>query len=239
MKKLLFLLIVIISVTLSFKTLNWTANCEKEEGKISRTTIDVKAFNKLVLNGSHTVYLTQSDQHKVEIETTENIKKLLSTSVSDEEWKISFEKCLKTKNGVYFYISTPNIESLTVNGSGDIIGKSTIKSSELSLNVRGSGDIKVEIESNSTSSSVIGSGDIVIEGSTVSQSATVKGSGDISASGLKSETAEASVSGSGDINIMASKTLNAKVNGSGDIVYSGQPENVSKQVNGSGDIEEK
>lgn len=240
MRKLLFAFVLLgISVFLSFSLLSWGGDCEEEVGKISRTALDVSQFEKLVLNGSHTVFLTQSDNHKVEIETTENIKKLVSTKVSDGVWKINFDKCIKTKNGVKFYIETPNIQALTVNGSGDIISKSTIQSTELSMDVRGSGDIKVEVDCQSMNSSIKGSGDIMVKGKTEKQTASVIGSGDYTASDLTSENAKVTVNGSGDIVINVSESLEAKVNGSGDISYSGNPSNVDKQVNGSGDIESK
>ncbi len=238
MKKLLFALGIIVIISFGFKSIFW-GNCEEEKGKISRTTVNIDKFSKLKLHGSSTVYLSQGESFSVEIETTENIKDLLNTQVDANTWTIKFEKCINAKNGVKFYISMPEIDLITVSGSGDIIGKNKITSGQLELSVRGSGDIKLDVETKELNSSVKGSGDIVVEGQTEKQTIRIQGSGDYTAKDLRSQEAHASINGSGDININVEERLTANVNGSGDILYSGNPSEVDKKVNGSGDIEAK
>ena len=44
------------------------------------------------------------------------------------------------------------------------------------------------------------------------------------------------INGSGDAVLHVTERLSAQINGSGDIVYYGNPPDVSRRVNGSGDV---
>lgn len=163
----------------------------------------------------------------------------MKTNVKDGEWFIGFKECYKTKNGIKIYVDAESISKLTINGSGDFIGKNEFKSDKLEVQVRGSGDIKATVNVTELSAKVHGSGDITVKGSASNQTISVHGSGDYEAIDLVSNSANASVNGSGDIEIQVSESLKARVNGSGDIVYYGNPSNVDSNVNGSGDITRK
>lgn len=240
MRKLIFIALIVVAAISINATFSWGwGDCEKDNGEIVRKEISIDQFNKLHVSGSPTVYLRMGNSQKVEIETTQNIIDLLKTSVTDGEWKIGFNKCLNLRHGVKFYIDATAIEKLSVSGSGDIISKNTINSDDLTIQVRGSGDIKLDVNSSKINSKVQGSGDISLSGKTEVQNISIQGSGDYSAMDLTSNEAEASVNGSGDIKITVKEKLRAKVNGSGDIMYYGNPANVDSKVNGSGDITAK
>lgn len=240
MKKIILLsLIVVAAISINAKfNFSWS-DCVKEEGDIVRREISIDSFDKLHLNGSPTVFVTTGKTQKVEIETTQNIIDILKTKVTDGEWSIGFKECIKTKNGVKIYVDAETIKQLSVNGSGDFIGKNTFETDNLSLRIKGSGDIKVDVNANKLTSKIQGSGDIKLSGKTKSQTIVVQGSGDYTALDLTSDVAEANVNGSGDIQITVMESLTAKVNGSGDIIYFGKPAQVDSKVNGSGDITAK
>ena len=229
----------IILVSIFLYSFSFWSDCEKENGEIVKKSIPLNDFSKISLHGSSTVYLSQGEEQKVEIETTQNIIDLLNTEVNKEKWTIEFSKCIKSKNGVKFYVTMPNIEEISVSGSGDIIAEEEIESDDLNVSVRGSGDLKLKIKAQKLEASVKGSGDIKISGKTNSQSVSIKGSGDYSAFNLDADKTEVSVNGSGDAKVVAKEKLKANVNGSGDIMYKGSPKEVEQHTNGSGDIEAK
>lgn len=235
MKKLVFVLAMVIAI-ISLGFIFPLGKCEKEEGEIQRKEVKIASFNKIKLTGSSTVYLSQGESQKVEIETTENIMELLEKDVDNQEWTIRFKKCIKTKKGVKFYITSPSFEALSINGSGDILGQNELKSENLKLSVKGSGDLTLELDAEDLEVKIMGSGDIKLEGKCKSQDISIIGSGDYSAKNLKSQNANVSVNGSGDASLFVKKNLDAKVTGSGDISYWGNPETKQTQVTGSGDI---
>lgn len=235
MKRIALITLLLASVIFINAKINWK-DCEKEKGSIVKQEIKIDRFDKIQLLGSHKVYLTTGKAQKVTIETTQNIIDLLKKDVENGTWKISFEKCINTKNEIVFYVDVDQIQELAVIGSGDIIGKNKIETEELTLNVKGSGDIKLNVGVSKLHAKIQGSGDIELTGETSFQSILVQGSGDYEANHLTSQEAEAIVNGSGDIEINVTQKITANVNGSGDILYSGNPSEVEKKVNGSGDI---
>lgn len=236
MTKLALISISVLAIT--YFTSSTIGNCLKDEGKIVTKELSIDSFNKLTLNGSSTVYLTQGETQEVSITTTQNIIDVLKKEVKDATWNIGFKKCTNTKKGIIFNVTIPDISKLSINGSGDIISKGQLNSEKLKLSVNGSGDIKLNLEVNELSSNVNGSGDITLGGSADKHQIIVNGSGDLTAYELKTNTTTAKVSGSGDAKVFASKKLNATVIGSGDIDYKGNPE-VSKKIVGSGDVSSK
>ena len=64
----------------------------------------------------------------------------------------------------------------------------------------------------------------------------IEGSGDVNARGLKANDAEVSTAGSGNVTLTATKSLDASIEGSGDIVFSGNPSSVRRNVSGSGEV---
>jgi hypothetical protein len=64
----------------------------------------------------------------------------------------------------------------------------------------------------------------------------VSGAGDVRLDQLVAREAKVEVSGAGSVHVHATDSLTASVSGVGDVVYSGRPEDVQKDVSGVGDV---
>jgi hypothetical protein len=84
--------------------------------------------------------------------------------------------------------------------------------------------------------SLAGSGEITLEGRCSDLRARGQGSGNINAKRLIADNASVSTAGSGDISVFTSGRLDASVAGSGNVIYTGDPANVSTSVAGSGEV---
>lgn len=92
----------------------------------------------------------------------------------------------------------PDIEGVSVSGSGDIIGQSKFKADDLDLNVSGSGSLSMDVDA---------SGDI---------EADVSGSGDVEIN-VKNEL-DANISGSGSVTYKGNPSkVNSHASGSGKV----------------------
>lgn len=221
------------------------------EGSQTYTTkkVSVDSFKHLVLMGSPNVVYTQTNSGKpqVEIYGPDNLVHLLETNVEDNKLTINFKKNtnVRYKGKFEVRISAPELKSMEVRGSGDIVLANTINTTKLNLSIRGSGDIKgKKVECDNLDLSVQGSGDIKLEkikaidlkaqvagsgdmelsGSSKSASYAINGSGDIKAVDVKAEDVQAKINGSGSVRCYATKTLKGHVNGSGTVGYKGNPE---------------
>ncbi len=205
---------------------------------IERNTGD---YDGVSVSGWFDVDLVAGSEGTLKLEGEENLLEYIITEVKNGKLVIKTEKGvnLKTSNwksGIRITVPVESINAVSMSGSGDIVGKTKLKSNNFSTAMSGSGDITLDIETNSLSASMSGSGDITLSGSTTDFEATVSGSGDIEAYELEADHVNATVSGSADIQVTANKSIKARVSGSGDISYRGNPEKIDTKTSGSGDI---
>jgi hypothetical protein len=238
MKKIITLsLVVALSVSCSAQ---WG---KRIKGNGNTVTIDrsVGEYDAVALAGWFDVDLVAGKEGEITLEGESNLLEHIKTEVKDGKLVIKTEKGVNLKpsswdDGIRITVPIESISSLSLSGSGDIVGKKTIKTDNFKTAMSGSGDITISVQANSVEASMSGSGDITLSGSTHDFEATISGSGDIKAYDLEADNVAATVSGSADIKVTANKMLKARVSGSGDIKYRGNPEKVDTKTSGSGDI---
>ncbi|MBD3867563.1 MAG: DUF2807 domain-containing protein [Acidobacteria bacterium] len=191
------------------------AGSVKGSGNLRIEERSVGDFHGVSLMGSPDVTITVGGPTSLSVEAEDNILPLLTTEVVNGILEIGSEKSFSTRKGIHVTLTVPELRSVAVIGSGDIVAEGV------------SGDLFKAM--------VKGSGDIEVTGSVERVEVDVLGSGDIKLFGLDAVHGEATVKGSGDIDIQASGTLELSVLGSGDIRHRGSAE-VHKEVHGSGDI---
>ena len=235
--------IITLSLVVAF-TFSCSAQWGKKiKGNGNTVTIDrsVGAYDAVAMAGWFDVDLVQGKEGEITLEGESNLLEYIKTEVKDGKLVIKVEKGVNLKpsswdDGIRITVPVDRIDALTLSGSGDIVGKKTIKTDTFKTTMSGSGDITVDVEANMVEASMSGSGDINLSGSTENFEATISGSGDIKAYDLEADNVNATVSGSADIKVTANKMLKARVSGSGDISYRGNPEKVDTKASGSGDI---
>lgn len=222
--------ILTLSITLFF-ILSLTAQ---------RRTVDVGSFDNLSLGISATLYLTQGDNEKVEIDCDDDRFDEIEFDYSGSRMSIKNESKWNwnssRKSDVTIYITMKDIERLTVSGSGDLIGKNEIRSEDLDLNVSGSGDIELDLICKSIDARISGSGSIRLNGNSEEMDAKISGSGKVKAEDMEVKVFKASISGSGTCYITASEEIIANISGSGSVYYSGNPDRVNSNSSGSGKV---
>ncbi len=233
--------------TLSLVVL-FTVSCSAQWGKkvngngkvvtIERSTGDYEA---VAVSGWFDVDLVEGKEGDISLKGEENLLEHIITEVKDGKLVIKVEKGMNLKpsswkDGIHVTVPIESINAVSLSGSGDIVGKTTIKAGNFNTSMSGSGDITLDIDASSIAASMSGSGDINLSGSTTDFDVTISGSGDIKAYELEADNVDATVSGSADIKVTANQRLKARVSGSGDIHYKGNPEKVDTKTSGSGDI---
>lgn len=165
-----------------------------------------------------------------------------------------------SKRSLTVYVTSPDLTSINLRGSGDFSADSNIDTDELIVSISGSGDVDLNnvicdkmignmsgsgdfeaktIDSKSFILSMNGSGDAefgtVKAGKAV---VAVRGSGDVSTSLRGVDDTVIAVYGSGDANVRFDNCGDAvcNVHGSGDMTLSGSLKNLSRSKLGSGDI---
>jgi len=202
----------------------------------------VKSFEGISLALSADVKLTQGAGTKVVLEGPADYLEKVETVTEGGILKIRFYQKYtgwRTPSGrIRISITTPEINSLTVTGSGKIESVTPVHAGDmLKALVTGSGVIKIgDLTAGEVKMSVTGSGDIRISGKETGQAyVVITGSGDIHAGGLPARTVKVSITGSGDAYVNASEDLKVGITGSGDVYFRGEAV-VDAHITGSGDL---
>ncbi len=238
MKKLITLGLAICTVAIT--NAQWGRRV-KGNGNVVTLERSVGSYDAIALAGWFDVELVDGDEGEITLEGESNLLEYIKTEVKDGKLVIKTEKGVNLRpsswsKGINITVPIESVNSVSLSGSGDVVGKTTIKADDFQTRISGSGDIVLTVEATSIEATMSGSGDITLDGKTTDLDVQVSGSGDIKAYGLEAEFVKAQVSGSADIKVTANQSIEARVSGSGDISYRGNPKKINTKSSGSGDI---
>ncbi len=202
----------------------------------------LSGFHAVSVAGSFDVYITQGQTESVKVEAPDDIIDRIITDVDNGVLRI-YNKRNFNWNGwdgsnkkMAIYVVIRDVDNISLSGSGDVFFKDGINAGNLKLSVVGSGDILGKVTVKTLETRISGSGDVKLSGSAENSSVSVIGSGDFTARTLVTVNTTVRVAGSGDAQVNVSNSLNASVSGSGDVHYTGSAKQVSSSKAGSGDI---
>ena len=200
----------------------WVGDCT-EEGIDHTEVREVGHFRAVASSLPANVYYVQADKQEVRVESTEELAPKVLTTVEDGKLSLKLESGRYPKLILRVVVSSPDIEKLSVSGSGNLFHEGVLHASgSLALKVSGSGDIVTgEIDSRDFTAQCSGSGSI-----RVSQLACddfdgkVSGSGNVRMGRISCDDFEAGVSGSGDFfvdKLTSTGGASVRVSGSGNV----------------------
>lgn len=214
----------------------------KGSGNVVTEERSVGSYDGVALSGSFDVELVAGSEGRITLKGDDNLLEHLVTEVKSGTLHIKPEKGYNLEpsswkgGGILVTVPVETIQEVSMSGSGDIVGKTRLKSESLRASMSGSGDMSLEVEAGQVEVALSGSGDINLSGSADRAEIRVSGSGDVKAYELQAREVEAVVAGSADIRVTATESLMARVSGSGDIHYRGNPTKLDTKTSGSGDV---
>ncbi len=133
-----------------------------------------------------------------------------------------------------YELTVPSLDSIVVDGSGDV--ESTVGAGELRIELNGSGTVELAgLDADAVSVEISGSGDVELDGVAASLQVVIDGSGTVDADDLEVADASVEISSSGDVEVHVTDTLRAEVSGSGTVTHRGGAR-VDADVSGSGEV---
>ncbi|NND95229.1 MAG: DUF2807 domain-containing protein [Flavobacteriales bacterium] len=233
--KLLTVLIVIATLS----------SCDKEDciegnGPVVAQELYAPDFDAVKAEGSLDIFIEDGDEQVVEAVGHSNIIDYLLVDEIGGTLHIELENDCYRDYELAIYISTPSIERVELDGSGNIDIAPMEMDNDLELEIDGSGDIdfnslegvqnlQVEIDGSGTVRGHDSWDDLI------NLEIDIEGSGDYRGFDVMTENCEISISGSGDCRVFVTDNLDIIINGSGDVYYKGNP-NIFSSISGSGDV---
>ena len=211
-------------------------------GVLATEEREVSGFDRIVLNGSGNVIVTQGDEESLTVEAEDNLLPYIKTEVDGTTLRLSPRPLgmlffWPTKS-ITYRITVKSLEGMSINGSGSFTAE-TLETDSLDARISGSGRISVEkLEADRVSVAISGSGTTILSGQAETQALSISGSGRLLHGSLESDSVKVSIAGSGRAEVWAEDNLKVTVSGSGTVIYAGSPE-VDQRVSGVASIKRK
>jgi hypothetical protein len=194
-----------------------SASTTEGSGVPSTQVREVPTFHAVELAGSSNVVIRAGEKQSVVVRADDNLLDRVTTEVKAGTLVLGTTPgSMTTKSPMSVEIGVPELTSLTLNGSGNIV-VTNVSTDRLDV-------------------SLPGSGTLTADGTATKLDLSVGGSGSVQFARLVAKDAHVGVSGSGAAFVTATRSLTASVSGTGAIIYTGNPQSVTKNVTGSGAV---
>ena len=213
----------------------------KGNGKLITENRSLSDYDKIGVAGSFDVILVKGKEGAVSITADENLIEYIETEVKNGHLKIKQKKGyqLGSTKTIVITVSFEMVDAISLAGSGNVSSKDVLNSSDLDLNLAGSGTLDLPVSTKNLTSQIAGSGNIKLSGNSDVLNCEIAGSGNMEGSDLKATASHINIAGSGNVKIHAISEIHAKIVGSGDVIYTGNPTIEKSKSIGSGSIKKK
>ena len=140
------------------------SNCEEGFGSTVTQEISLSDFTGIEVNVDAQIYISQGDEVEILVKGQENIIDELETRVRNDIWEIEFDDCIEDSDVLRIYITSPSLNYIANNGSGNIKSDDILKINDLEIKNNGSGEIQLSIEADVVTTRNSGSGKLELEG---------------------------------------------------------------------------
>ncbi|MCF8364895.1 MAG: DUF2807 domain-containing protein [Bacteroidales bacterium] len=210
----------------------------KGNGKVVTQERDPGNFSGIKVNCSADVYIKQGSQNQVIVKADENLLEMIETEVTGDILKVDINGSISNVKQLDVFITVENLNTIQINGSGDVESENTIQGIDLEIGINGSGNVELDLDMKNVRTSINGSGDVSLSGVNGDFELKISGSGGFDGKDMRLNVCEITVFGSGDVELSGSATkVDLEQSASGDInLYNLDAQDATVTSNGSGDI---
>ncbi len=239
MKKLLFSLVAIIICAAAVAQ---KKSYSKNDMPFKESR-NVGNFTSLNVSSIFNVYISAGDSPVLEIKSTHDMLKYVTTEVIRGELVIKFDRPWNFRGDrdnnrkINIYISKNRLSAIKASGAADIFGKDVLKADNIEITASGSSDIQLNLKVNGMlKCNASGSSDIDLTGEGKQGYVIASGASDIGMKKFCLNTLEAKISGASDADFYVSDSISVRASGASDVTYYGSPEYVNIDKSGSSDV---
>jgi len=222
-----------------FMSCRFGFNVEKGSGVVESKEKSLGSFSKIEVSGSFKVNIYPSDEHRIVVETDDNLQKFIRIEEDNDRLKVGIKNNvnIRPSKTVVLRVYMKEVNRVELAGSCELKSEGTLRHGDrMDITMAGSSKADLEVDAPDFNVSMAGSGKMKASGKTRSLKVKIAGSGSFSGSELLSESTEISISGSGDARVFSSVDLKVNIAGTGNVLYYGNPTNVKKNIAGKGSV---
>ena len=256
MKNITFLSLLAFAAVFTFVACD-NNDCVEGMGSTVTVELDLDEVHSIIADGSYNITLEQAAEQRVLAVGQQNIIDDLNTNVNNGVWRMDLDEDCYRNIDLTIRLFVPDINSIEINGSNDVVLNSFDSLDALVIETTGSGvifqsgvldidglfriqssgssDVTANFNAQRVEVEIAGSGNIKFSGSVEEFDIEISGTGDINAFDLDTKICDIDIAGAGDVDVSVSDTLNVTISGTGNVCYRGDPE-VDSTITGSGEV---
>lgn len=202
---------------------------DREERKVG-------SFNEVKVGQAIKVYLHQSNNERVVIESSNIDIDEVETEVESGRLRISLSgnryRSVQVRVDVYYR----NLQAISSSSASSIYGDDIIKGDDFEISVSSAGSVDVKLDVNQLEVKASSSGDAKIAGKAHEVEISVSSAGGVNAYDLLTEIADLSASSAGSVKINVTKSIEARASSGGSIKYKGNPARSNTNSSSGGSV---
>lgn len=227
--------------------LSWGENGEaffgpgvRGSGNLTRERREVSGFDSIRIDYPARVVISQGNAESLEVDAEDNLLPGLKTEVQGDELRIYYksqdgEHVNPTKT-VTITITVRELSSIRFSSAGELVVNG-LEVEDLNVSLDGAGNVELnDIAVRGLNVNLSGAGSTTATGTADDLDLNISGFGDFNGRNLEGKTANVTISGAGSATVWVEEDLDATISGAGSVNYYGSPDNVRKQINGVGGI---
>ena len=188
--------------------------CISGEGSLTSEVFTLNSFSRIAFAVPGNLLLTQGATQSVEISAQPNIFNELIVRVVNDELQIELDRCVNNMTPLEIEVTIPDIEALSITGTGSINAQNALDVDNLSLSIAGVGDI-----------TLIGNADVF--------DIDIAGSAEIHTFDFEVDDCQIDIAGQATVEVNVTDVLTVNIAGSGTVFYKGDP-TITSNISGSG-----
>lgn len=208
-------------------------NVLTKEREINEPFTSIKATEGL------DVYLTQSNDEQVSVETDENLHELIITKVEDGVLKIYCEKNIGRCKAKNVFVNFKTLNHIKSTSASDVVSTNTIVTNDLLLESTSGSDMTLNINTNSLTCKTTSGSHLKVSGNTKNLIIESTSGSDFKGENLIAQSSQVKATSGADITVNTLKNLTANASSGADIKYLGNPEKISKNSSSGARIKQQ
>lgn len=229
MKYVFLFIIIIISI------FGCQIQCEKGNGIFISKKTELKPFNSIDASGQCQIYITQGNQHFVEVKGDSNLVELVSIVQNRKTIDIELKNCIYDKSSLNIYVTTPEFSDIELSGMVFLQSENTINSKKLNIETSGASEINLDLQVQKLKINASGACNMRLQGIADKFNASFSGASKLKALDLQTRIATIEGSGASNLHINTIEVLKVDLSGSGVLEYKGNPK-ISSDISGAATI---
>ena len=225
-----------ILITLVILLVSCNVIGESGSGNVVREDRHVSSFNAIDVSGSFEVFLSQGTTQSVIVEADDNLMKLIKTRVNGNTLEIDTKEPIRHAKCMKIYLTVTDLKEIQLSGAVDIQTETKLTFNDLSLDVSGATDSKIELDVQKLNVDCSGGSKLHFVGQAKEVSFDISGAVDLFAFDMIAEKMDLGISGAGKAEVNVTREFNADISGAASVRYKGNPEKISQDVSGAGSI---